>query len=490
MNNKHLKNFDKALSKLTQKDIEEYAIKRIQATEAGKQLVNLENLLFTFTQSEDIEGLSNTYKGYEAQVIETYLKYNNMRDYGCWQTRAVIDIRTGFLAGEGLSAVAKKLKTNKWINKFLEKNGLKGECFFRAVKGSEMTGKILFTLDYNIKDKYVKVIRIPYGGLSLEDGTANMNTGVHYEVLLARDYDFRNIKNIIKVDGEDKKPLPYINFVYIVTGGDDTSINETNTKIGTCLTEIENYDRGLKELRRSNYTVNRITPDFECKDRQESVDTKNSVENGKWKQGHARIGTSKFTYKVPSSSAHQNVETELQANAKVIQSVTGIPVHWIGHTELMSNRATAQTLYEIIDNATKMERTIISQGIKDLIVKAMEIEIDNGGELTEIDEEFEIRIPLISFHQFKDNIQALSSAYADKAISIDDYRNFIPGIDPYTTKKAIEAEEKKNKDSFKTPNEELEQNIKNGLEQDEELQSLCGEKEKIQSLCGEDKNKK
>lgn len=463
---KTLKQFDKALSKLEPYQLD-YAVKKIQAVEGGKDLVNLENLLFSMTQPA-IAGMENEYKGYAAQVIETYLKYNGLRDLGCWNTQAVINYRTAFIVGEGLSATSPNDKTSEWLDKFLSKNKLKGSLMNRAVKGSEITGKILFVLIYDKNEKRVKVLRIPYGNLVNEMGEKVKN-GINYEVVLSNEYDLSSIKNIVKVDGESKIVLGYKNFIYIITGGDDSSVNEPITKVGSVLTELENYDRALKELRRSNYVTNRITPDFECKDKSEATQTAEMISKTKWSVGKARVGTAKFDYKSPNTNTVENTEKELQANAKAVATTTGVLVHWMGHVELMSNRATAQTLYEQIDKATVLERTAIEEGIYDLIIKAQELEINSGSsELSEIDYDIEVKLPLISFHQFKDNIQALSNAYADKAISLDDYRNFIPGIDPYKTKKSIEQEEKQNKEDFRTPlnNEDLNKEL------DDEIQAL------------------
>jgi hypothetical protein len=462
-----IKQLDKLIGQMSEDDIK-YALKKVQFTsvENGKDLVNLENLLFTFTQT-DIAGTSNSYKGYLAQVIETYLKYNSLRDYGCWLTKAIVDIRTSFIAGEGISVSANKQKTGDWIERFLERNKLNGSLFQRAIKGSEMTGKILFKLKQaeERNEKFIKVIRIPFGNIQNQVGES-IATGIHYKVKLKDKFDIASYDSIVEIDSSEEKTFLTKNFIYIVTGGDDSAVNDTGTKVGAVLNEIENYDRASKDLRRSNYVVNRITPDFECKNSNEANATARMIEREKWGIGDARVGTAKFSYKVPSSSAHQNTETELQANAKVISTETGIPVHWIGHVELLSNRATAQTLYETIDNQTKQERVAIQEGLYDLIIKAMEMEIDSGeSSLSKIDYDFEVKLPLISFHQFKDNIQALSTAYADGAISINTYRNFIPGVDPIQEAKEIEAEEKKAQDEFKTEldkqglNEELDKNL-------------------------------
>jgi hypothetical protein len=69
--------------------------------------------------------------------------------------------------------------------------------------------------------------------------------------------------------------------------------------------------------------------------------------------------------------------------------------------------------------------------------------IDAGGtDLPAVDRKIQVRLPLIGFSQFKERVEALSLAYHDDAISIDTYRNNLPGVDPLKEKEAVEAENK------------------------------------------------
>ena len=115
-------------------------------------------------------------------------------------------------------------------------------------------------------------------------------------------------------------------------------------------------------------------------------------------------------------------------------------MHWFGHVDLMSNRATAETLYETINNATILDRCIWEETLFDVLVKAQEMAIDNGFLVGAINYDFEVKIPLMSFAKMKDHIQALSLAYADQAISLQDYRNKLPGINPYKTAQLMETD--------------------------------------------------
>jgi len=181
----------------------------------------------------------------------------------------------------------------------------------------------------------------------------------------------------------------------------------------------------------------------------------------KWQIGEAFVGTAKFGYAAPGTGAHENLESELAATIKTISSVTGIPVHWLGFVDLMSNRSTAETLYELIKNATILERQVWETSIYFLILKAQELFIDGGGEKLALNTDFEVRLPLIDFNEFLNRVKGLSLAFADSVISQDDYMHMLPGIDPLKTKRAIAKEKEEAEEemmslanNFKEPEEE------------------------------------
>jgi len=402
--------------------------------EGGKENIIIESLLTANRLGISIPGTTNAYQNYGAQVSETYRKYNGQADFGNQQTRVVIDLRTAFIAGEGVSISTENEQTADWIEQFLERNYFNGNKFINAVKGSEMTGQSLLLIKPQLwKDEsvYIKISRLPYV-ISKEYRPVYLDDTIRDEVVAIQ----------IKKEG-NWVTSGFSDFVYIRTGGDDTNSYDAVTKVGVVLTDIENYDRAIKDMRRNNHIFARITPTWETETEAEAKTIRDQVNQQKWKIGDAFMGAAKFKYETPGSGAHENLAAELVATIKNISSITGIPVHWLGYVDLMSNRSTAETLYEAIKNATINERSEWQTGMYNLILKAQEMYIDSGGtDLPKLDYDFIVKLPLISFSDFFDRIKAYSQAFADRAISIDDYRNAIPGINPMKTKKAVELEEK------------------------------------------------
>lgn len=425
------------------KDIQASTIKEIQASLEGQlSKVELESLLTGTVFTNSIPGTENYYKNYVSQVREVYKKYNGQADFGVAQTRAVVDLRTAMISGEGISIGTEDEQLAEWIDDFLTKNEIiNGRELSNGIKGTEMAGQLIFNLkvekpdrDKDKEEEKSVFIRINRLGYNLEKPFR-----VRYKEGIYNNTDISHIEVKNKVSGLWEK-LSLENFIYIRTGGDDLNLYDPTTKVGVVLTDIENYDRCIKDMRQNNHILARITPYFETKTDNEAKTLRAKLAAIKWKIGQAIIGTAKFSYATPGTGAHDNLKTEMFATIKNISGTTGVPVHWLGHADLMSNRSTAETLYEVIKQHTIIERTIWEGALYNLILKAQELYIDNGGTDLKFNKDFQVKIPLIDFAGFLKMIQALEIAYRDGAISKDDYMNLVPGIDPYKTKKAIAAE--------------------------------------------------
>jgi len=415
---------------------------KIQATEGEHRHIMIESMLTGMRLNTSIPGTINAYTNYDSQVAETYKKYNSFASFGCQQTRAVIDLRVAFICGEGISISAKDENTSEWIEDFLEKNSLNGTNFINAIKGSEMVGQSLFLLKPSFwqgDELFIKSLRIPYRTI--------MPYKPVYSDPLATD---EVVGIMIKKDGI-WIDTGYTNFIYVRTGGDDCNSEGPVTKVGVILTDLENYDRAIKDMRRNNHIFARITPTWKTTSDGETASLSNKLNQAKWKIGQAFIGKSTFTYETPGTTAHDNLKSELAATIKTVSGVTGIPVHWLGWVDLMSNRATAESLYELIKSKTIIERVEWQSGLRKMIIKAQELYINNGGQaLNKLDRNFQVRLPLIDFGSFLEQVRGWSLAYADEAISMDDYRNNIPGIDPIKTEKALEIERIKQRDELRS----------------------------------------
>jgi hypothetical protein len=405
---------------------------RIQATEGERDGVYLESLLTGQRYTNSIPGLTNSFQTYETQVRRTYKKYNGRDDFGCPQTRAVIDLRTSFISGEGVNVSSGDDGFNEWVERFIDKNQLGGKLLVDATRGGEMAGQSLLVLKsvQGEEGPEVKVGRKPYA-MDAQYRPVYQDPTFPDEVVGME----------IRQDGRWVKLMDR-NFVYVRTGGDDWNSEGPTTRTGVVLTDLENYDRALKDIRRNNHIMARITPAFKVQAQQEAQNLAQQLNESKWEIGKAFIGTADFDYKAPGTGAHQNLLAEMASTLKTIAAGTGVPIHWLGWVDLMSNRSTADTLYELIKNATQVERLAWEKALYDLILRAQEMYIDAGGQGLTYTKDFKVTLPLLDFNSFLDRVRAYNIALGDGIISKADYRNAIPGIDPIKTEKAIEEEKK------------------------------------------------
>ena len=413
-------------------------LKSIQATEGQKAEIALASLMEESRASRTIPGLVNQYKTYDGQVTEMYKKYNGEQDYGCQQTRAVLDIRSAFVAGEGLSiSVDNKLKAHKdFFNRVLDDNKLKGSLFFRIVKGTELTGKALLKIDKgklgaNRDENDIPSPRILYFPYKQYKYTVDVTNNVD-------GYSVSNVK--YKNNGKDSEIKG--DMIYIRTGGDDCDMNKTTTKTGLVLTDIENYDRAMKDIRANNYYHGKLTPHFTTKSKNETDALAHAIKTGAWKIGNVSIGTHDMKIVSPDSGALECFKIELSTAIKTISAVTGVLVHWLGWVDLMSNRSTAETLYDFVNTHTITERTILAEAFKELLIKVQEKYINDGGKMiATVLYDFEVSIPILDFSRFLDMIRGLSMALNDGIITEKEYRTYIPGLSPIQ-----EDEEKENQE--------------------------------------------
>lgn len=406
-------------------------IKIQAATEGSKSQMDIESLMLANNASISIPGITNSYTDYASQTEAIYDKYNSKEAFGNQLVRTIIDFRTTFIGGEGISVSCEDEKTSEWIENFLTRNHMNGSTLINLIKSSEMSGQALAILEYDKDLDEVRVYRRSYNKKKPYRAKYDKNTN---KIIAMQE------KKELNTDDDGWVVLKLDDYIYIRTGGDDRLNEPPTTRTGVILTDIDNYDRAIKDIRRNNHVFARITPTFEVNSEADATALQNSLLKIKWKIGTAFIGKAKFKYETPTHGTHENLATELTSLIKTISAITGIPVHWLGYVDLMANRATAESLYEMIKNSTLNERLILQEAIYDLILKAQELYINNGGSDITLNKDFDVKLPLIDFSNFLEKVRSLKIAYDDEAISIDDYRNEIPGINPLKTKKAVEAE--------------------------------------------------
>ena len=132
-------------------------LKQIQAVEGAINNIILESLL-TGTRLND-PGTDNDYTSYASQTQAIFKKYNGRDAIGNEQLRGIVDTRTAFISGEGLSVICKNDKTAKFIDNFFRINKLDGSRFFQFVQQGEMEGRVLLYIKPDKQQENIKLLR-------------------------------------------------------------------------------------------------------------------------------------------------------------------------------------------------------------------------------------------------------------------------------------------------------------------------------------------
>ena len=414
-------------------------IKKIQATEEGHR-EDILNTSVTGTSVTDATLKNNSYKTYKSTVQAIYDMYNNTKDYGGEFLRSVIRTRVSFIAGGGITVIAEKNKVADAINNFFKDNKLlEGSKLFANVETGELEGKDLMILKPD-RNKINAQVRNFY-----------CVSNPYYVEMDEKD---NQIIKDVKYKSEDKNKDQSIasikNLVYVKLGGTIDKVNDTMPVIGNCLTDIENASRIKYDLRFNNHLYGRITPFFKATTSSEASALNKLLLATNWVIGKAYAGTADFKLVAPPAGAIESLKEELIIACRIISINTGIPIHWLAWPELMSNRATAETLIEVINAATIQEREIWEEALTELVLKAGKIGILNGyrdwKDVNIEKEEFEIRLPLISIAALKQLQETWIPLSEMGYIAKDSVRNKVPGINPLLEKQLIEREKKINID--------------------------------------------
>lgn len=411
---------------VTEKKLQAMSKKQIQANQEG-QTQNILSVTYEELAKRILHNWTNQYTSYESQQQKIYTGYQSRADFGTSYIADVIDKRTNLIVSEGLSITANKDKTSKFIDNFIDFNKLDGSQLIEMVRISEMEGRIL-TLLYSVKDKDNVKIKIKNIRFRKSKYKLNTNPKDDDEIISVT---LKNSLGEEQIYKEDK-------FTYLHNA--ISLQDDPNPCIAAILTNCEYADRALYDLRHSNHLFGFPTPNIETSDSIQQKQIQNMINNTNWKIGEALIGA-RLTFPQPPNSS-ELLKSEIALHLKVISSRTGIPVHWLGWTDLMSNRATALELRDFISICIKDEKIRIREVIRELIIKAMIEAVDNGVEGAVYDEDFEVDIPDVSIETVKALSETWLPLYDSKLISKFDMQNKISGINPLKTNKQIEKENK------------------------------------------------
>jgi len=427
---------------------------------------------------------SNAYPSYEFAVAEINRKYKGTADWGVLQTGSIIDLRAAFIIGDGIIISEKEpgeetSKELEWVENFLEYNDLDREVAQEFAKEAEIEGKIALKLaieedkeedDEEIEEEKKKW-KVSVRFISWTDKKYKVKTN-------PQDYlDYQKL-TWQKTGKHNAETLDAKEFVYKKFGGRIMNPNEAAPKIMKCLTQIEGLDKALRDWREINHIFAGPVLYAKCKDKQEVDLMLTAFDDKNFKLKKILAGTAEMSFIKLDVGGVDSLEKEIADLAKVISGNTGVPVHWLGFVDLMSNRATAEDLINMINGATTKERQTWIGAYEEVIKKAMDM-WNNAAEKgmskgVQLDpDKIKVDIPIITKVQYDRLEKIFLPAVIAGKISDETFLTMIPGFDvkaEMEKKKATEESEIENlkKDLKDREDKDLEQNLLGGGKKGEE----------------------
>ena len=320
------------------------------------------------TSNVAYRGTPSKYKNYSEQVVQLGKMYDNEAPWGCMVAKNVIDVRTAFSVGQGVQV--KKRDNYKgsaekelaWVKEFMRFNNLDEEMPQEYAKEAEIEGRMLLRFMIDMESQNIRVVHVPWRKFEYE--------------IFTPDYDFYTyIRAVYTGAGTDVSfDMGREWFVYKRFGGTASMINKTPPKTTFILGQMEDLDKSVKDWRIINRLFSAPTPVITAPDVQSAHDIEAWIKKTNWKIGKALIlGGLNVDFKLVgwTGDGYTTLKEESQALIKTISGTTGVPVHFLGYPELLSNRDTADNLIELIALSTNKERRTWVGAYEELFQKAM-----------------------------------------------------------------------------------------------------------------------
>ena len=241
-------------------------------------------------------------------------------------------------------------------------------------------------------------------------------------------------------DTDEEITVDAAEFVYKKFGGRVHHVNDTPPKVGAVLCEMENLHKALDDWRKINKLFACPTPHFRVNDKRQVEELQQMILDMKWKIGKVLITTAEFSMVGIDAAGVKSLADEITTNAKIISGNTGVPVHFLGFPELMSNRSTSDNLLELVVASTNKARRVWAGAYEELYTKA--ITLANDKQQAGLDpNSFTVEIPQISAAKIKELQEVWLPIYEAGALSLEGFLAKVPNIDTEKEVERLEAKE-------------------------------------------------
>ncbi len=437
--------------------------KAVQIEELKREVKELQHSYEVMLNLSSVQrtNTGNPYPSYVQQVEELNKKFKGIADWGNQITQTITNVRSATVIGDGIvvsdsdadeeisvqqkqnqqdqqgsgpKKMPKASKELEFIRQFIEDNNLDDETTQQWVIEAFLEGKALITLHSVPLEPHEKrpgqnskilATFLPWTTSRYEVETDPNNysivTGAHY---------FVNGKKV---------PLAADKFVYRKFTGRINEVNTAAPLLGPILKQIEDLDKAQWDWRKINMLFAAPTPYFKCETADEVDKLTTALHKINWKIGKLLITNAEFSMVGINDQGITSLSKEIDYLIKLISATSGIPAHFLGSPDLMSNRSTADSLIELLLSTTSKEHLMWIGLFGELFRKA--IILANTQWKTAMDPmKVKTDIPRTASVKLRELVTVWLALYKAQAISLSTFLQRVPNVDPVAEKILIQRD--------------------------------------------------
>ena len=380
-----------------------------------------------------VASTANPYTTVEAQVGEIIEKFNGESDFGCELVQRIINLLAAFTLPNGLSLIVDEnfkgqdkddtgQAERDYLARWLDENNLNEGGTLKLAQEVNMQGQVALTFEWK------KAARGSEDeGKVVCSYQSWMDTGF---VITATGSNLQGpYKMTFTPAGKDEeKTFRDAKFVWLAINSRFGS-TEGRPRIGGILHLLEYLSMELSDWRKSNELFGHPTPFFECKDKTEVDQVTSYIKETQWRVGEAIASTAKLDLKVPTGAANESKEL-VTCLVQIISATTGISPHFLGFPNLMSNRATADSMGEPMEIVSKSVMALWSAFYDAMFDKVIRMRNANAGNDRQLREGVvKAKLLPLSDRQWKQIKEVWLPLLKESAISLQTFLSKLPGID-------------------------------------------------------------
>jgi len=314
----------------------------------------------------------NPYPQYVDKVKALTAMYRGLKKFGNSIAKSVVDVRSAFLIGSGIQVIKREGFTGsaerelKFIQDFMTYNNLDEEVPQAWARDAEIEGKFLVTLEVDknpllYKAGIIRTVPKPWYSFPYTIQYMQHDPSHYTRAFYTGDPGSGAPMTEVSPNSKDTSfDLSENGFIYRKFAGTLGDVNKTPSKVAMVLWNIQSVDMAYWDWRQINHLYASPTPFFKFDDADAAKKFKEEMlDHNNWRIGMGiALGGEGCDFKLIcyTGEGYTTVKDEILYHARRISGDTGVPIHFFGYPDLLSNRDTADNLIEGIVLATSKER--------------------------------------------------------------------------------------------------------------------------------------